>query len=104
MGKVTYFFAQTPNAGKHPFDGKFASASADAKVSDKNVTPLSSLAGLYWFVEVPGEHKTLSTEEIAAVMDGGGRLRAISGPFPTRDAAEQSLERYWEMITNNGDD
>ena len=102
--KVTYFFAETPNAGKHPFDGKFASASADAKVSDKDVAPLRRFAGLYWFVEVPGEHKALSTEEIVAEMDGGGRVRAISGPFSTRAEAEQSLERYWEMIMDQGDE
>ncbi len=34
-------------------------------------------------------------------MDGGHKPRAISGPFSTREAAERSFERYWEMILDN---
>ncbi len=101
MSKATYFFKASPSAGSHPLEGKFASTSPDGGGSSEDATPLEGLAGLYWFVEVPGEHKALSTEEIAAVMDAGRQVRAISGPFPTRDDAERSLERYWEMM---GDD
>lgn len=46
----------------------------------------------------------LSTEDIAVVMDGGRQPMAVSGPFPTREAAEESFERYWEMILGHDDD
>jgi hypothetical protein len=104
MSKATYFFRSSPRARDHPLEGKFASVSPDAQGSPRDATPLENLGGLYWFVEMPGEHKTLSTEEIAEVMDVGRRVRAISGPFPTRDDAERSLERYWEMMMSDDGD
>ena len=75
--------------------------------SVEQATPLTTLGGLYWFVEVPGYEDrraarsgmhVLSTEEIAVVMDSGHVAKAISGPFRTREEAERSFERYWEMI------
>lgn len=113
MSKITYFLSASRSAGGEPFEGKFASESATADCSDKNSTPLTSLAGLYWFVEAPryedrataraGLH-VLSTEETAILMDRGHQVTAIDGPFRTREEAEESFERYWEMILDHDDD
>lgn len=109
MSIPTYFYARSPSTTGDPLDGKFASLSADASAHD--VRALSTLRGLYWFVDVPGYcdrsagrsgMHVLSTEEIAVVMDSGYVARAISGPFRTREEAERSFEDYWEMIL--GDD
>jgi hypothetical protein len=67
-------------------------------ITGETPVPLRRFAGQYWFVELPGgKHMALSTEEIAARL-GDRTIRSISGPFPSRDEALQSLERYWEML------
>lgn len=111
MSNPTYFFVWSQGASQARLEGKFASEFANASV--EQATPLATLGGLYWFVEVPGYEDqraarsgmhVLSTEEIAAAMDGGHAARAISGPFRTREEAERSFERYWEMGLSDDDD
>ena len=99
-----HFFVRS--RGASPLDGKFVSKST----SVDEAVPLSDLPARYWFVDVPGyrnaqkmrtEMDVLSTEEIAALMDEGRAVRAVRGPFQTRDEAERSFERYWEMISED---
>jgi hypothetical protein len=105
MIKPTYFFARPRGGAKDPLEGKFTSSKPpNLQAGAEAAIPLKTLAGLYWFVELAAEHKALSTEEIAVAMDSGRRARAISGTFPTREEAEQSLERYREMIMNHDDE
>jgi hypothetical protein len=91
--------------GKGTLEGKFASSgSPNIQAADAAIIPMKNLAGLYWFVELAGEHRSLSTEEIALALESGDQARAISGPFLTMGEAEQSLERYWDMILSDDDD
>jgi hypothetical protein len=105
MSRATYFFARSPGADTDPLDGKFASPeSPGTQAAAEDAVPLRSFAGRYWFVDLQGAHKALSTEEVADALDNGLTARAISGPFPTRHEAAESLERYWEMLTDEDDD
>jgi hypothetical protein len=105
MSRPTYFFSRSQGTRKDPLEGKFASSeSPSTQAPAEEAVPLSTFAGLYWFVELDGKHEALSTEEVANAMDGGGTVRATSGPFPTREEAAQSLERYWEMSMDDDDD
>ena len=107
MSRPTYFFNRSEHAVTDPLDGKFASSlppGGEETASEKTVS-LRRFAGQYWFVELSGgEHKALSTEEIADTLKGNRTARSISGPFATRDEAAQSLERYWEMIMDSDDE
>ena len=103
MSTSMYFSARSQSTGKDPLEGKFAcSQSPSDKGAVEEAIPLSRFAGQYWFVELRrSEHKALSTEEVASALSSGATARSISGPFPTREEAERSLERYWEMINDD---
>ena len=107
MSKSFYFFAQSKHSAKDPLDGKFVCANPPGSDTITSEAPISlkHFSGQYWFVELPGgEHKALSTEEVADTLRGGRTARSISGPFTTREEAAQSLERYWEMIMEDEDE
>ena len=105
MTRPTYLFALSQHTATDPLDGKFASSRppGSGETAEEEAISLRRFSGRYWFVELPGgEHKALSTEEVADTLKDGHTTRAISGPFATRDEAARSLERYWEMIMDNG--
>ena len=107
MSRPTYFFALSEHAVTDSLEGKFASSlpPGGEETASEEAVPLRRFAGQYWFVELPGgEHKALSTEEVADTLKDGRTARSISGPFATRDEAAQSLERYWEMIMDSDDE
>ena len=105
MSIATCFFAQPSGPGNGPLEGKFASSvPRNAQAAGEETIPLSKFAGLYWFAEIAGEHKAVSTEEVAVALDNGFPARAISGPFRSRAEAAQSLERYWEMLMDDDPD
>jgi hypothetical protein len=107
MSTSFYFFSQSKHSAKDPLDGKFACADPPGSDTITREAPISlrHFSGQYWFMELPGgEHKALSTEEVADTLRGGRTARSISGPFATREEAAQSLERYWEMIMEDEDE
>jgi hypothetical protein len=106
MSKSTYFFTRSEHDDANPLEGKFASSHPpDEGTADGEAEPLSQFVGQYWFVELPGgKHKAMSTEEVGNTLREGRTARSISGPFSTREEADQSLERYWEMIMDNEDE
>ena len=113
MSNPTFFVVVLPRSSADPLEGKLASDRPSAETSGAQTTPLRTYAGMFWFAEVPGYedrvrarrgYHVLSTEEIAVLIDSGYGAKAINGPFGTRDEAERSFERYWEMILDHDDD
>jgi hypothetical protein len=101
MSISKYFFTRSEHDNADRFAGKYVSSQphGNEQAASGETEPLSRFVDRYWFVELPGgEHKALSTEEIADVLREGGTARSFSGPFSTRAEAAKSLERYWEMI------
>jgi hypothetical protein len=112
MSKPTCFFQKFPGEGVDPLEGRFAADTPNVLRPDEEDRPLRTFAGQFCFVELKGELKcqgrknrsglhVFSTEGIAIAMDSGRQPKAISGPFNTREAAEQSFERFWEMILDD---
>ena len=102
-----YFFSLSEHIVTDPLDGKFVSSKFpnNEESVNEDAVSLRRFAGQYWFVELSGgEHKELSTEEIADTIKDGNTIKSIRGPFATRKEAAQSLERYWEMLMDKGDD
>ena len=106
MSKSTYFFLRSQATGKDRLEGKSASSEppGGTQTAGDNAVPLRRFVGQYWFVELPGEHKASSTEEVAEALDSGRTVRAISGPFATGEEAALSLERYGEMLMDHDDE
>ena len=67
MSRPTYFFSLPRGGGIDALEGKFASSEPlGRQAAADEATPLREFAGKFWFAELQGEHKALSTEEIAA--------------------------------------
>ena len=112
-GRSTYFFIQQGVSGKDRLEDKYACwhpLGENQSVAEEGVVPLRRYAGQYWWVEMyeenrkGGEHKVLSTEQIAEALDCGAGVVAIRGPYCSLKEASDRMEDYWETIMGGDDD
>ncbi|MBI4024496.1 MAG: hypothetical protein HY360_05910 [Verrucomicrobia bacterium] len=56
----------------------------------------ASLKGKFWFCDVSGEQKVISTAEAAQMLGEWRRVRVITGPHDSLVAADHSADLCWE--------
>jgi hypothetical protein len=81
--------------------GLAAEKVAKERPNRTGIHPLSEFAGKWWYATVVPSpflwtFGSFSTEQIAAFISEGRRVRAIQGPFDTEGQAQYALDVAWE--------